>query len=228
MEQDSPLTLAEECLLLALHDERGTLLSGTHIDVVLGAAILGELILGGSVEVVREGRKAFAVLPAGAPAPEDPILRDAQGRIRQSHRRERVLTWVRRLQGGRKARHAVARGLCRRGILKAEEEEFLVFWRRQTYPERDPRPERALVRRIRTALEGRGQVDPRTATLVSIAHRGGLLRALYPRKELRSLGSRLEQLEAGEACGEAVRQAVEAAQAAVLAAVIASTVAASG
>jgi hypothetical protein len=89
-------------------------------------------------------------------------------------------------------------GLCRRKVLRAEDEILLVF-KRTLYPEIDPKPERALIERLREAIfRDVGDVSPRTVILVSIAKAADLLRIPFERRDLKCRNKRIEQIVAGE------------------------------
>jgi hypothetical protein len=83
----------------------------------------------------------------------------------------------------------VARDLCRWGVLREDEQEILLFFRRRVYPTVDPRPERTLVTRVRKALDGEGTVDARTGSLISLADVTGSLAARSLANELAQLAS---------------------------------------
>jgi hypothetical protein len=124
-------------------------------------------------------------------------------------------------------RARTATALCRRGILRENEESVLLLFKRRVYPTVDPGPERELVERVRSAIdEPETQVDPRTALLVQLAHSTGALRAIYSRQELKARKARLESLKPEAGAGaEATEAAIEAAQAAMVAVMAATTAA---
>jgi hypothetical protein len=133
---------------------------------------------------------------------------------------------VSRLGNRPRLRHDVALALCARGILREDEQRILALFRRKVYPTVNPKPEQALIRRIRAVLDGGRTPDPRTAALIALAGLTNTLRAIYDRKTLRTLKPRLKALAESQAGSQAAREAVAAAQAAVMAATIAATAAA--
>jgi len=152
------------------------------------------------------------------------VLDEALAKLRDARRRASLKTWVTRFRGMKNLRHRVARQLCRRGVLRADEDKVLFLFTRKIYPELDPRPERALVERLRRAIfTDAADVDARTAVLVALADKTGLLKNVFDRKELKARKARLKSIAAGEAVGEvgeAAKAAAEAMQAAILVAVI--------
>ncbi|MBT8403266.1 MAG: GPP34 family phosphoprotein [Gemmatimonadetes bacterium] len=230
----APLRLHQELLLLALHDTKGTLAFGQMQHVGLGGGIFSELLLEERLRLVTEKRgrkeKTFVEVANRTRTRED-VLDLALERLSAAKRRANPRDTVLRIARIKRLRHHVGLELVRRGVLRATEDEILLFFRRKVYPTLDPGPERALIERIRAALEDRdaGAPDGRTALLISLAHATGTLRALYDRKALKALKVRIEGLvaEAGEA-GDATTAAIQAAQAAAAttAAVTAATAAA--
>ncbi len=130
-------------------------------------------------------------------------------------------TWVSRLAGTKNLRHKVARQLCDRGILRADEDKVLFIFTRQVYPEIDPLPEKQIVDRLRTAIfTDHDQLDPRTVVLISLANGADLLNQTFGRKEVRSRKKRIEQIVNGELTGKATKNVIAACQAAVMVAAI--------
>jgi len=219
-----PLTLHEEILLLAFRDKAGTLAAEeTKFQHALGGAILAELLLAGRAGIEESRRRKFVVPRDPRPLGE-PVLDEALAKLRDARRRASLKTWVTRFRGMKNLRHRVARQLCRRGVLRADEDKVLFLFTRKIYPELDPRPERALVERLRRAIfTDAADVDARTAVLVALADKTGLLKNVFDRKELKARKARLKSIAAGEAVGEvgeAAKAAAEAMQAAILVAVI--------
>ncbi|MBU0637650.1 MAG: GPP34 family phosphoprotein [Planctomycetes bacterium] len=210
-QRQAPLYLHEEIMLLALRDEEGTVGMGSMHVYAIGGAILAELLLDERI-AVDEGRRRLVNLQSSEPLGE-PILDEALQKISAAKRRAPLATWVQRLAGIKRIHHRVARGLCRRGILRTNEKTFLLLFRRQVYPELDPRPERRLIERLREAIFGDNpRVQPRTVILIALAQSVDLLRIPFSRKDLRRRKPRIRQLCQGELMGRATAEAVHAAQ----------------
>jgi hypothetical protein len=220
MPRGSGLRLHEEVLLLALKDQKGTLEPGTMIRYAIGGAVLAELMLEGRIAVETVKRRSYARLLTPRPT-GDPILDECLGRIRDAKRRADLRTWVSRFASLRELTHRVARELCRRGVLRADEETILLLFKRRVYPELNPVPERELRTRLESAiLADSPDLDSRTVVLVSIAKSAGLLKFLLDRKRLKDRKRRIEQIVAGELTGKATKEAIEAMRAAVTVAAI--------
>jgi hypothetical protein len=223
----SDLRLHHELLLLALHDEKGTLAFGQMLELGLAGAVLGELLLEERVALRPEGRRGKALVTLSSRAPfGDDILDAGLRRVAEAKRRADPPTTVSRLSRIPRLRSRTAVALCRRGILREEEGRVLLLFRRRVYPTVDPGPEATLVERIREAVDDpTAEVTPRTALLVSLARTTRTLSAIWTPKELRARKARLDALSSlGGPGGAAAREAVQAAEAAMVA-VIAATAA---
>lgn len=222
------LRLHHELLLLALHDERGSMAFGRMIELGLGGALLTELLIEGRIRIVETKRllgtsrivEVLDATPVGSP-----VLDDALAALAGSSRRPSTQHAVSRLARMSGLRRRVASELARHGVLREKEETVLLLFRRRRYPTLDPAPERALVARIRKALESRAEVAPRTAALISLADLTRTLDAVYTRSEQRALRPRIRSIGDDIGGSQALKDAIQAANAAMVAAVAAATAA---
>lgn len=121
-------------------------------------------------------------------------------------------------------KNPVALELCRKGILCANKDKVLLIFSRRVYPEVDPRPERAIARRLREAIFRDGSdVDPRTAVLVALAARTGILAATFGKQEVADRKDRIERITQGHATSAATDQATKAAMDAAMTAIFLTT-----
>jgi hypothetical protein len=214
------LFLHEEILLLALRDEEGTIASGTLYQYAIGAALLAELLLSKRIEVEQSGKRKLVNLVSPSPLGE-PLIDQCLEKVISAKRRAVLQTWVSRFAGVKNLKHRVARQLCRRGILRADEDKVLLIFTRKIYPEVNPEPEKELIERLRYAIfTDAGDVDPRTVVLLSLANSTGLLKVVFDKKNLKGRKARIKQIVNGEITGKAATEAIQAMQAAVMVACI--------
>lgn len=214
---DTLLLLHEELMLLALHDEKGTIASGFASFGIAGA-IAAELLLQERIRLDRSRRRKLVEV-RNIRRIGDPVVDECLKKVRDAKRRASLQTWITRFSSTSKLRHRVAGRLCERGILKADEKQLLVLFRRRIYPEIDPGPEQEIIERLREAIFGNDrEVEPRTVVLVSLAKAVGLLNPIFGRRELRPRKQRLKSLAKGDLVGRATAEAVAATQAAIAAA----------
>lgn len=223
------LGLHERAMLLALHDERGTIHRAGMYGYAVAGGVLAELFLEDRIRLEeRPGRKKALVEVARTTRTGDPLVDEVLERIRTAKRKATLESWVSRVANTAKLKHRVARQLVRKGVLREREDRVLLIFRRTIYPALDPRPEKQLVASLRDAiLNDAPDVSPRTAILASLGWRSGLLSSVLDRRELKARKARLEALGRGDAVTGATRAAIEAVQAAMMAATIAASAAAS-
>ena len=217
---ENTLFLHEEILLLALRDEEGTIASGTMYQYAIGAALLAELLLSKRIEVEQSGKRKL-VNPIVSTPLGYPLIDECLEKIFVAKRRAVLQTWVSRFAGIKNLKNRVAQQLCRRGVLRADEDKVLLFFTRKIYPEINPEPERELIQRMRYAvLTDTDDIDPRTVVLLSLASSTGLLKMAFNKKELKERKVRIKQIVNGEITGKAATEAIQAMQAAVMVACI--------
>jgi len=235
------LFLHEEILLLALRDEEGTIASGTMYQYAIGAALLAELLLSKRIEVEQSDKRKLVNLVSTTPL-DEPLVDECLEKIINAKRRAVLQTWVSRFAGVKNLKHRVAQQLCRRGILRADEDKVLLLFtrkiypevnpgpereliRRKIYPEVNPGPERELIRRLEHAIftETR-DIDPHTVVLLSLANSTGLLKVVFDKKKLKGRKARIKQIVDGEITGNAATEAIQAMQAAIFVTCIMPTV----
>ena len=217
------LFLHEEILLLALRDEEGTIASGAMYQYAIGAALLAELLLSKRIEVEQSGKRKLVNLVSPSPLGE-PLIDECLEKVISAKRCAVLQTWVSRFAGVKNLKHRVAQQLCRRGILRADEDKILLLFTRKIYPEVNPGPERELIERLRHAIfTDTRDIDPRTVVLLSLANSTGILKVVFDKKKLKGRKVRIKQIVDGEITGKAATEAIQAMQAAVMVAVIMPT-----
>jgi hypothetical protein len=219
--------LATDLLLLALDDERGTVLSQAAIglDYGLAGALVMELALRGRIRIDNE-----AVSTIG-PATDDALLDDALRVIAATPGKD-LSHWVwhlsRELHG---LRRRLLDRLVAQGTLEKREQRVLLLFHRNVYPERDARVEHDIRQRVDDALLHGATPDAQTACLVHLAAACRVTDAIYPRDQHKAIEARIDALgDAGLAGANAVAglvaQAETAAVTAAIMAAITATVAA--
>jgi len=215
------LHLYEEIMLLALRDEEGTVASGAMYNYAVGGAILAELLLDQHLRIEKPKRKKKLVTLANPESVGDALIDECLERIASAKRRKRPEDWVSHFANIKQLKHRAAAQLCRRGILKADENKVLLIFTRKIYPEINPEPERRLIERLRRAIfTDTDQIDPRTVVLISLTNSTGILRVVFDKRELKARKKRIEQIANGEITGKAARDAIATMQAAVMVACI--------
>jgi hypothetical protein len=218
--------IAEDVLLLLLHDEKGTPAHSDKVQPLLGGALLIELALAGRIEVAdRTSRWSTAkVAVLDGPPPGDPLLAEAIAIIEEKPRGAQSL--VTRL--GKGTKHVLLHRLERRGLVYASKGTVLGLFPRTTWPAADREHEVELLGRLQGPLVRGTGTDERTSALISLlaaidhAHRV-VERGDVPATEVKR---RAQEIADGDWAAAAVKDAVVAAQGAMTAAIVATAVAA--
>jgi hypothetical protein len=211
---DTKLSLAEELLLLALNEEKGTVLmaGATGLPYGLAGAMLIELTEAGLVRV--EGKEVIA---AAAGSARDELLDEALAVIRASKRTRSLGHWVGKIgRSGGKIKGRLLDRLVAKGILRREEHRLLLIFPTTRYPETDPTPEYRIRERIRAAVRGFTPPDEHTAALISLVHACDLTGVIFEKGERREAKKRAKEITLGQPIGSAVARTVEAVKAAVI------------
>jgi hypothetical protein len=220
--------LATDLLLLALDDERGTVLpqAAIGLDYGLAGAVVMELALRGRISLDAD------VVSTTGTATDDALLDDALRAIAATPGKD-LSHWVWHLSRDlRGLRQRLLDRLVARGTLEKRERRVLLLFHQNVYPERDTRVEHDIRARVDAALlQGATPAAP-TACLIHLAAACRVTDAVYPREQQVAIKARIGELDdAGVAGANAVAALVVQAEtaavtAATMAAITAATVAA--
>ncbi|MGH8918988.1 MAG: GOLPH3/VPS74 family protein, partial [Actinomycetes bacterium] len=196
------LILAEELLLLALHDEKGST-GFTQTDPGLAGALLVDL---GRLGAVRPEGKKLAVVTDSVP--RHPVLERAHAAISASAKRRSAKSWVGRLPGELKPLTAtVAAALVERGVLTEQRSKFLGLFPSTRFPEANPEPERVLRSRLRAVLLGERESTTSDALLLGLLVPLDLVGSLVDKDQRRTAKKRAKEIADGGIAGTAVSDA---------------------
>src|SRR5512137_980753 len=208
------LNLAEELLLLALNEEKGTIVAAASLALPYGlaGALLIELVLAGLARI--DGKNLIAE-PRGSAG--DDLLDGTLATLRAAKRPRRISSWVGGLgRTGGKIRKKLLARLVEKRILGREDTRYFGIFPSTRYPQADPRPEYAVRERVRSAIRGMTRPDERTAALVSLVQACGLIGVLFERSERREARRPAKEIGADQPIGNAVARAVAMVKAAVI------------
>ncbi|MCM4081753.1 GOLPH3/VPS74 family protein [Paractinoplanes hotanensis] len=216
------MNLVEEFTLLAYDDDGTPLTDGTHLDHGLGGGLLLELALAGRVDVADKKVVALDINPTG-----DPLLDNALMRIVGDDKPRKPGYWVSKF--AQDTRPQVLDRLVAEGILRTEKDKVLWVFPRTRYPAAhgvEPVQETAARDRMRHAVLGTGEVEPRTAALCALVAATGLDGKVFADLDRKVVKTRLREISEGAWAAEAVKKTIDEIQAAVMVAIVASTTAA--
>lgn len=214
------LLLAEQVLLLALDDEKGSDTSHWAGEAGLAGALLLDL---GERDLLRADADQKLVALDGQP-PEHELLRRAYEAVRGSDRSRNAKGWVDHLQKELKPlREGLAQGLVERGTLSEDRSRLLGIFPRTRYPEADPHPEFELRHGLAEVLVNGREPTEEEALLVGVLDPLGLIDQVVPKEHRKAARRRAKDIGDQGLAGIAVRDAVREIQAAVMTAVFVTT-----
>lgn len=181
-----PDSLPQRIFVLACRPDKGRVGMGAHVGMMLRAAALADLYLGGHL-IDERGR---AVIHVRSPR-HDPVLDAILEEIARSKPR-RWQHWIDRRQGA--TFRAVGQQLGDRGWAHLQPHRFLGLFPTMRVTIRDSSVREELLRRVNAALnEPIDSLDPADATVVAIIAAGGLTSVLDGRTR-RANKHRIRQL----------------------------------
>ena len=185
-------TLPDELLLLALDDEKGSVIpaAAPALHGALIGAILMELALQGRIQEGVDRRLVADPTPIG-----DEILDDVSRRIAEANHQRAAHTWVTRLNADLpKLKDRLVARLAAAGVL--EQRDGRAWWVLPTrsYPLADGDVERQARDRLRAVILDGETCDERTAALLSLVQACNLLDELFSADERPRARQRLAEL----------------------------------
>jgi hypothetical protein len=212
------LFLYEEIMLLALRDDTGTLLAD-YIEYSVAGAVAAELLLLDKIKVNDDKHKTIQVLNNHKLG--DPIIDECLDLLDKPSKTLRLQDVVSKFANLKELRHKVARQLCRRGIVKEDEQKILFIFTKKTYPEINPQPERDIINKMEAVMfHQNNDIEPRTLVLIALADSAKLLTKNFDKDRLKTHEDRIKRLVKGEIAGTVSKEVVAACETAVLITVI--------
>jgi hypothetical protein len=215
------LLLAEELLLLALHDEKGKIVSSaaTAINYGLSGALLMELAIQGKLGYDRKHIYIHDSSSVG-----EPLLDEVLEKIGQSKKVRSPQYWVSRLCNIKGLKQRLLNGLVEKRILAKEEHRVLGIFTRARYFVNQSSHEQEVRHRIRNIILNGVEPSERSAILIGLMHACNLTSEVFSREERKRAGKRIKEIARKEVMGKVVSDIVAGVDAAIMAAVTASVV----
>lgn len=218
------LSLAEELLLLALKDEKGSfvLAASSALPFGLAGAVLMELTRQKKIRL--DGNRVAAVSGTG---PRDSILSGCWQVIQEKDKPRTIRRWIERFGRSNRIRNLYLERLVEKEILRLERRKILLIFPGRRFPTVDIRPEAEARQRLRRAIMEDKPADARTMMLLSLVRACDLVGEVFPGRDKRAARKKIRELVKSEAIGDAVAAEIQGAVAAVIVAATTASVAAS-
>ena len=219
------LTLSEQLLLLALNDEKGSVVfaASTALPYGLAGACLLDLLLLNKITFQDKKVELLDTSPTG-----NGLLDESLQLLSESEKHRDVKFWVNRIHG--KVKHLqnrIADGLVEKEILKKEEHKFLWVIPYNRYPTQNMTEEMDIRNMIRNVVLMDQPAGDREIALISLLKACELVNQVFQRGERHNAKKKIKALAAQNEVGKAVSHIVQEITAAVAAAIAVSAAASS-
>jgi hypothetical protein len=200
------LTLADEIVVLMLHDDTGAIRAACAnvANIAIAGGVLMELALLGRIDTDLTSLFIVDPNPVG-----DKLLDQALQQIAAEPQKRSSGWWIERfgLHNGDLSGIVLGR-LVEAGILRAEDQQFLWVFSRRAYPQNSGRAEREAKARLMSVIFDDALPTPRDTLLVSLADSTGILDQMLSSKEMRKVSKRIAEVVALEEISRSVRAVV--------------------
>ncbi len=210
------LTLPEQLLLLALHDEKGTILSTASISIKYGlaGAVIMELAL--REKVVIRDKKLVLINDSYT---GDNVLDEAMTQIKKLGKGKNAGYWVNKLQNI-KIQELILDRLVDKGILKTEEHKILWIFDSPHYPMKDSEEELGIREQIRRIVLHKDIAEARVAVLIGLVNACRLTNEIFSKEERKEAKKRIKEIIDNDLIAKAVADTVVAIEAALMVAIM--------
>ena len=219
------LTLSEKLLLLALHDEKGSVVFSASMALPYGlaGALLLELYLANKITFVD---KKVQVIDATTTNNE--LLNEALALIDNSSKLRSAEYWLSSISSKVKGiQQRLANQLVNKGILAEQEQTFLWVIKSTRYPTQDAKPEHDIRQQLKDiVLDGQNATEEDIA-LLSLVQVCELIAEVFNKDDRKFAQKRIKELAKDEKVSKAISQTVEQITAALLIIIVTTTAATS-
>lgn len=216
------LYLYEDLLLLALHDQKGTVRLGVSDGHAMAGAMLAELVMMERLTTLGEDHEVEVVdaTPIG-----DDLLDEVLELVADSAKPRTLKHWLSQISMWKGLRERVADQLCERGLIERKDQTVFFLFHKTTFPEADGTHERSIMDHLEQVIfEDGDDIDARTVAMLSLAHHTNILPFVFDAKDLKRRKDRIQRVIEGDASGELAAALIQELQMAVLLPILFMTV----
>ena len=200
------LTLPEQLMLLALRDDKGSVIfsASTALPYGLAGAVLLELFFRG--KITHENKKIRIVDKNQI---DDPIISEALTLMTVSSKERDPKYWVQKINSKvKKLKHRVIDKLVEQQILNREGHKFLWFFNVDRYPTLDVVPEMEIRNNIRNIVLNDYKPTEREIALLSLMKACSLMNEIFQRGERKLAKKKIRKLIENQKMSKKVSSAV--------------------
>ena len=176
------LNLADELILLALDDEKGSLVvDSTYLSMALSGSILLELFLKKKIDIDSKKVKVIDRSRSG-----DEMIDIYLELITESKKERSLRYWVENFSGKySKIKRAILDKLIRKSILVEKESKILWIIPNNKYPAQNSRHENQLRKKLNTTLIRNEATSTRDVMLLSLIDSSALTKEVFGKENLK-------------------------------------------
>lgn len=219
------LTLSEKLLLLALHDEKGSVVFSASMALPYGlaGALLLELYLANKITFVDKKVQVIDSTPTN-----NDLLNEALALIDSASKLRGAEYWLNSISSKVKGiQQRLASQLVNKGVLAEQEQTFLWVIKSTRYPTQDAKPEHDIRQQLKDiVLEGHDASEEDIA-LLGLVQVCELIAEVFNRDDRKFAQKRIKELAKDEKVSKAISQTVEQITAALLIIIVTTTTATS-
>lgn len=216
------LTLSEKLLLLALNDEKGSVVfsASTALPYGLAGAILLELYLKDFISFRDDKVKVESRNDTG-----NEILDDALSLIIENNKLHDAKYWVQKLYSKiSDLQERIANNLVSKKILTKEKHSFMWIINYNRYPTHDLNPENNVRESIKSIVLKRADANEEDLALISLVQACELTNEIFDKSDRKRAKKRMKDIINNRQVSSAIAKTVEEINAAILTVIIASSV----
>jgi golgi phosphoprotein 3 len=194
------LSLPEEVLVLALDDQKGTIIPVAEkpLSMALISAALSELCLRHKIRI--DEYSMVSVLDTTETG--EPLLELILARMRQQTHEQPAAYWLQSLGSlGQSAVDLVRDSLVRKGVLKIETTRKLLIFTEERALNRNDLYERSIRERVRNAVLNGGPADERTMALIGLVKMAQLTETVFGFEDATRARARIDEMTTPQAAG---------------------------
>jgi Golgi phosphoprotein 3 len=212
------LTLPEELMLLALRDDKGSVIfsASTALPYGLAGAVLLELFFKGKITY---GNKKIQVIDKSII--DDPVLNEALNLMKNSSKDRNPKYWIQKINSKvKKLKQRVIDNLIAQQILNREGHKILWFFNIDRYPTLDVVPEMEIRTTIRNIVLNDYDATEREIALLSLMKACSLINEVFQRSERKLAKKKIKELLENQKMSKDVSSAVNAITQEITAAIV--------
>lgn len=218
-------TISEKLALLALDDEKGTVVGDaqTALSYALAGGVIMELARNGFLEA--EGDRISAKATDSEPANQ--VARMVYQEIKKQKKPRKMQSLLTNLVGFssfKKEKDLILDSLVQKGVLRKDQKTWFWVFKSDIFPEANARPEEQLRLRLREVLLEYAGPDYDEVVVIALANACKLHKELFPDKEEREVAkARMKDITENNIFGQAVNKAVQDIETAIMVTLMAAT-----